>query len=187
MTEPPATEVIPLELVACETCDNAFLSSGRRQTCPGCGGAAGLTLSTYEASANGLRQTTPPGLADPVAAPPAAPPPAAAPPPPAPEPQVAEPTDTPDLITPAELFPVAVGSYLDIGFPSPADLTSILLDLGADPEVAATATGRLTAVRDLYTALTAALATTPPGSDTETAAAGELAPEDIHNIPATGA
>lgn len=160
MTQPTETDVIPLQLVSCETCDNAFLSSPRRQTCPGCGGAAGLSLVAFEASDNGLRQVDAPPPAQPAAAPADVAAQHAAPPPPAAEAEQPPAPDTPEPLTPAQLFPVAAGSYLDVGFPSPDDLTVILLDMGAEPDVAATTTGRLTAVRDVLQALT-----TPPAPD----------------------
>ncbi len=54
MTQAPEAEVIELAIVACETCDQLFLESPRRQTCPGCGGGAGLRFFEYSADQAGL-------------------------------------------------------------------------------------------------------------------------------------
>lgn len=45
MTQEP--EAIPIELVACATCDRAFLAHPGRQTCPDCGGDKGPILITF--------------------------------------------------------------------------------------------------------------------------------------------
>lgn len=51
--EATETGTISLEIVSCKDCDQLFLLSPRRQTCPTCGGDAGMTFFQFEASGPG--------------------------------------------------------------------------------------------------------------------------------------
>lgn len=55
MTQAPPAETLTLRIVACETCDQLFLVSPRRETCPGCGGGPGVEFFTFEASPEGVQ------------------------------------------------------------------------------------------------------------------------------------
>lgn len=55
MTQAPPAETMSLRIVSCETCDQLFLVSPRRETCPGCGGGPGLEFFSFEASPEGVQ------------------------------------------------------------------------------------------------------------------------------------
>ena len=152
------TEEAPLELalVSCQTCDLAFIGSERRQTCPVCGGEAAGPYFQWTLEADGLRLRD--GAAPEVpAATPAAPgaePPvveAEAPPP------AEEAAEEPEGGSPGAVgFASVLGSFLYGGVATEAEVRATLLELGAEPEAAAIAAGRLVAVRELIAELTAA-------------------------------
>ncbi len=54
MTQAPEVETMQLQIVSCETCDGIFLVSPRRQTCPTCGGPAGVEFFTFDVGPAGV-------------------------------------------------------------------------------------------------------------------------------------
>lgn len=156
MTQAPEEETVELAIVACETCDQLFLCSPRRESCPTCGGPAGLRFFEFLGDASGvhLRDGTLAALAAEPAAPPAEAPAAglAAPVPAAEE--------EPMMIGPVKgKVPIAGAMFGGFLAGEDVDVDCVkdwLLELGAEPEDAATAVGRLVAVRDLIRDLVAA-------------------------------
>jgi hypothetical protein len=154
MTQAPAVETMELRIVACEGCDQLFLVSPRRGTCPTCGGGPGVEFFTFDAGPEGVQLRG--GLAVEASAPP---PPEPASPNGIPSADLA-PVDQdagdvdPQLLRLEELLPKVL-IYLD-GAPDlePNELRECLLGMGADPEAATTAVGRLEAVRNLLAELT---------------------------------
>ena len=149
MTNEAPPETIIFSIVACSTCDQLFLQSPRRDTCPTCGGGAGLEFFTFEGTQDGLRlQTVLPDLA--VPAPTAAAVPATGEAPP----ETAAPAlETGDALPAAEdlddaLNQLAIECLLNPGLEGD-DFYNALLDAGASMEDASAARGRLQAVRDL--------------------------------------
>lgn len=149
MTQEAETVAVDLNIVSCQTCDALFIESERRQTCPSCGGSPVGPYFRFVLDDSGLHQKD--GAA-----------PAAAGSPPAEEPapaaeiraavdRVAE--EEPDgglgADPPWVIFPITVMSYLRGGEGTEDDLRGMLADLGAEPEAAAAAVGRLVAVRNL--------------------------------------
>ena len=141
------------QVAVCGVCDALFLMSGRRETSPCHGSDPILVVATLEVQPDGGVAGTwgagaPIGEGDITEEPeaPAAPPgPAAAAeesgaPPPAEE-------------TEQEIFPVLVGDYFDSGPTNEGILRESLEAMGAEAEVAATAVGRLRAVRELIQGL----------------------------------
>src|SRR4030042_1317673 len=63
MTQPPEPDTIDLAIVSCEACDQLFLFSPRRGTCPTCGGAPGLYFFEFVAGPAGLSLKAPLGPA----------------------------------------------------------------------------------------------------------------------------
>ena len=55
MTQLAEPTTMELQIVSCETCDQLFLVSPRRETCPACGGPPGLEFFSFEASRDGVR------------------------------------------------------------------------------------------------------------------------------------
>ena len=175
------TEEAPLELalVSCQTCDLAFMGSERRTTCPVCGGEAAGPYFQWTLEADGLRlrdgvrpETVAAAAAAPGAEPPAveaeAPPPAAEPAAPAVE-----------GLGVYGLFPLLVGRFLGDWQRTEEDLRERLLELGAEPEAATIAVGRLVAVRDLMRELAAAGVDGGGGGEAEAEATGESPAEDM--------
>jgi hypothetical protein len=160
------TEEAPLELalVSCQTCDLVFIGSERRQTCPVCGGEPAGPYFQWTLEAAGLRLRDG-AAAETPAAPPVAPeaePPAVeaeAPPPVEGEPMVDAPAWSKASVAGAMLAGFLVGER---GVEVDADTAKDwLLELGAEPEAATIAVGRLTAVRELIAELTALSAEEP--------------------------
>ncbi len=153
MTQATEAETIDLAIVSCETCDQLFLCSPRRESCPTCGGPVGLRFFEFQGDASGLHLKD--GTLAALAAAPAAPP-AEAPPtePAAPAEGEEEGWQEP---SPAgatmEAFGVGVVDFLAGGAIDESNLREVLLDMGAEPEDAAAAVGRLVAVRDLLRSL----------------------------------
>jgi len=149
MTQATEVETMELSIVSCETCDQLFLLSPRRQTCPGCGGSAGLTFFEFVGDASGLHLKNGVDPAPPSAAPVDQRDPAGIP-----HDDVANgDSDGPAVSTSGQpdtlAFAVDVGLFLRGEDITEDKLAGELLDLGADPESATTAVGRLTAVRNL--------------------------------------
>ncbi len=159
MTQEAATESIELAIVACETCDQIFLSSPRRQTCPVCGGGAGLTFFEFTGSADGVTLK-----GAPILTPPAPPSPASS-------------------LPAGEGAPDAEGEvYADLlSLPDPEMLRRVLEDYGAEAEDIAAAVGRLQAIHALFDQLASEGPETddrPPGPSTEGAAGAAEAPAE---------
>ncbi len=156
MTQEAETAAMDLNIVSCQTCDALFIESERRQTCPRCGGPAVGPYFEFVLDGGGLplKDGAAPAV---VPAPPGEEP---APEPEAPAPEApaaeAEPVSGLETLTTGEVFPVAVASFLESGAGTEEDLRGMLADLGAEPEAAAIAVGRLTAVRNLLRELAAA-------------------------------
>lgn len=172
MTQATEPEIIDLAIVSCEGCDQLFLVSPRRENCPTCGGPAGLTFFEFVGDQSGVHLkngvlTTPQAPAHPEPVEGLAPAPAA---PAAVEGErssAGREAQTDDSTLIAEIV-----SEFIVGAVDEEDVRAVFMDLGADPEAAATAVGRLSAVRDLLSELTAA------GVEAEvTAAVEEPAPE----------
>ena len=154
MVQEAETPVIELELVSCGTCDTVFISSERRQTCPACGGEAVGPYLEFIVTPEGPRLKNGAVAIARTAAPPAE--------------RIAEPElpagDAPAVeealesegVAPAlaEAFAVGVQSFLMGGGTRPEELEGYLLSMGATPEDAATAIGRLSAIYTLLDALT---------------------------------
>ncbi len=156
MTQATEPETIDLAIVSCETCDQLFLCSPRRESCPTCGGGVGLRFFEFQGDASGLhlKDGTLAALAAAPVAPPAEAPPAA-PAAPAEREDRTPPSTLGDLPS-SDVFPLVLESYLRGGEATEDDLRKLLGDLGAEPEDAAAAVGRLVAVRDLLRDLAAA-------------------------------
>lgn len=156
MTQAPEAEAIDLAIVACETCDQLFLESPRRASCPGCGGPAGLRFFQFVGDADGLHLKDGVLPTPSVGAPLAAPLPVAAEPEPAPAgPPLATPEEE-EAATPGVSFGHLAGAFIDGAGAWTGNLQDALVLCGVDPEAAATAVGRLTAVRDLIASLSEA-------------------------------
>ena len=63
MTQEAPPETIDLAIVSCEACDQLFLESPRRGSCPTCGGAAALIFFQFEGGPDGLHLLAHPELA----------------------------------------------------------------------------------------------------------------------------
>lgn len=174
MTQDTAVETIELAIVACETCDQLFLLSPRRQTCPGCGGGAGLVFFEFEGQPDGLRLKGAPLLER------------------IPSPTPAEASANGD-VTAGPPVPAEAGAADELlavdfrvlvfdrmiavvdGVDGAGEILGAqLAELGADPEQIAAAVGRLEAVRDLVADLLGAGAEPPA----EPAEASPLTPPD---------
>jgi len=156
MAQEAETVAMELNIVSCQTCDALFIESERRQTCPSCGGPPVGPYFQFVLDGAGLH------LKDGAA-------PAAAPAPPAeelaPEPEApAAEASAAEAEAPAEeeledmdVLLEAVKGYLGGADALEVDVREWLeVQLGAEPEAAATAVGRLAAVRDLLRELAAA-------------------------------
>jgi len=148
MTQEAPPEIIDLALVSCEACDQLFLHSPRRQTCPTCGGSPGLYFFEFQGGPDGLVLLGHPELAS---ATPQAPAEAPAPaePPPEPEP-VAVVRELEGELSALDLARSRVALYLEGEDISEDDLLQGILDAGAEGDEAGTAVGRLIAVRALF-------------------------------------
>ncbi len=179
MTQVPAVETMELRIVACTGCDQLFLVSPRRENCPTCGSGDVVEFFTFDAGPEGVQLRG--GLAVEALAPR--------------PPESASSNGIPsgDLATvdrvpaadeePVATFAASVALFLEgerADLPVELDeLREQLLALGADPEAATTAVGRLEAVRNLLAELTRA-------AEPETvspAPAGE--PDDVPETPTT--
>jgi len=149
MTQATEVETMELSIVSCETCDQLFLLSPRRQTCPGCGGSAGLTFFEFVGDASGLHLKNGVDPAQLAAAPVDQRDPAGIPHEEGAEPPEESPWVGQDTTSDTLRFAVDVGLFLRGDDITEDKLQRELLDLGADPESAATAVGRLVAVRNL--------------------------------------
>jgi len=156
MTQAIEAETVELAIVSCETCDQLFLCSARRDSCPTCGGPAGLRFFEFLGDASGLhlKDGTLAALdAAPVAAPEEGPVVALAAPA---EGEAAGEGDEGDQDEHTS-FRVALWAFIDRSPGVSEDyLRRALADMGAEPEDATTAVGRLAAVRDLLQDLEAA-------------------------------
>ncbi|KKN36995.1 hypothetical protein LCGC14_0768060 [marine sediment metagenome] len=185
MTQETETPTMDLNIVSCQTCDALFVESERRQTCPSCGGEPVGPYFRFVLDADGLHRKD--GAA-----------PAAAQPTPAEEPaEELEPLPIVDDRQPEELagglgdqspavmFPLTAMSYLQGGEGTEGDLRGLLADLGAEPEAAAAAVGRMVAVRDLLRDLAAAgvEAEVEVGVEVTPAEATEPVPEPAEGEP----
>ncbi|KKM84097.1 hypothetical protein LCGC14_1302670 [marine sediment metagenome] len=154
MTQEAETVAVDLEFVSCQTCDAVFVASERRQTCPSCGGEPTGPYLQFVLDAAGLHLKDG-GIPTAAPAPPAEEPAPEAEAPAAEAPAAEEPVEETDWL---EVFVVGVTSYLQSGGGlgvTEDDLATVLLEnLGAEPEDAAAAVGRLQAVRDLLRELT---------------------------------
>lgn len=154
MTQEAETETVELAIVSCETCDQLFLVSPRRQACPTCGGPAGLVFFEFLGAPDGLHLKD--GTLAAIA--PASPPPEAvssavepveATPAPA---EATEEEGKPDVM---EVLLSAIDAFLGGADYVEEDILSYLvMPMGAEPEEAATVVGRLVAVRDALRSLT---------------------------------
>lgn len=149
MTQEAETVAMDLNIVSCQTCDALFIESERRQTCPSCGGPPVGPYFQFVLDGEGLR------LKD-GAAPAAAPSPPAEELAPEPEPPPAEaPAEEEEAEEPRpadaimEAFGVGAVHFLCGGAMDEGNLRAVLDDMGAEPEAAQIAVGRLAAVRDL--------------------------------------
>lgn len=149
MTQATEVETMELSIVSCETCDQLFLLSPRRQTCPGCGGSAGLTFFEFVGDASGLHLKNGVDPAPLAAAPVDQRDPDGIPREDGAEPAEESPPVGQDTAADTLRFAVDVGLFLKGEDITEDKLQGQLLDLGADPESATTAVGRLTAVRNL--------------------------------------
>jgi len=149
MTLEAETVAMDLNIVSCQTCDALFIESERRQTCPSCGGPPVGPYFQFVLDGAGLR------LKD-GAAPAAAPAPPAEEP--APEPEAPAPEAPAEEAAPPaeeetnwqEVFAEGIATYLQGGGITEDDLRTVLENqLGAEPEAAKTAVGRIMAVRVL--------------------------------------
>ena len=156
MTQEPETVAMDLNIVSCQTCDAVFVESERRQTCPSCGGEPVGPYFRFVLDADGLHRKD--GAAPAAAGSPPAEETAPAAETPAAEAAVEEEAPAGGLgdQSPAAMFPLTAMSYLRGGEGTEDDLRMMLADLGAEPEAAAAAVGRLVAVRDLLQELAAA-------------------------------
>ena len=147
MTQEAPPETIDLAIVSCEACDQLFLESPRRGSCPTCGGAAALIFFQFEGGPDGLHLLAHPELA---ALPADAPAEAsiAGEAPPAPEPELELPEGDEPLM-PFERAEVECGAYVAGDDLDTAEMYQALVLAGASHEDAETAVGRLIAVRGL--------------------------------------
>ena len=175
MPEDTKPVTMDLNIVSCQTCDAMFIESERRQSCPGCGGppvgpyfqfvldGSGLhpkgrawePLINREQAIKDLRDLSftaeeaearvtkwEEGDLTPAEA--------AAEEAPAEE---EKPAGEGIQLPPSDVLPLAIESFLRGGEATGSDLRTLLLDLGAEPEAAAAAVGRLVAVRELLAEL----------------------------------
>jgi hypothetical protein len=147
VTQPDTAEPLRIEIVACEACDQLFLVSPRRQTCPTCAGNAGVSLFQFDVAADGVHLLG--GLVPEAAQAAAAP--AAAPAPEAPSgiPEIsstaeAQPAEPPE---PGRAFAGLVARLLtDAGAPTAA-IAEFLYPRGIDGEIIAAAEGCVSRLR----------------------------------------
>jgi hypothetical protein len=161
MTQETEAEIVELAIASCQTCDQLFLISPRRETCPGCGGPPGLVFFEFVGDRAGvhLKDGTLAALAPVPAAVVAVSSPV--------EPVEAAPVErTPGVEGEApgsvDILLEGIRGFLGGASELGPDIKQwLVVRLGADPEEAATAIGRLVAVRDLIAGLT------PPPSDAD--------------------
>ena len=148
MTQEAPPEPIELALVSCEACDQLFLHSPRRQTCPTCGGSPGLYFFEFQGGPDGLHLLAHPELAP--ATPQAPVEVATAPePPPEPEPMLVV-QELEGEISPLDIARSRAAMYLEGEDIEEADLLDAIQAAGAEDEDASTVVGRLIAVRALF-------------------------------------
>lgn len=181
MAQEAETVAMELNIVSCQTCDTLFIESERRQTCPACGGLPVGPYLQFVLDDGGLHLKD--GAAP--AAAPAAPAEELAPEPEIPAAVAVEEEEGEEEPRPAdaimEAFGVGVVDFLAGGAIDEGNLREVLSDMGAEPEAAAIAVGRLAAVRDLLRELAAAgveaqvevAAESPPAAAPEPEAEGE--------------
>ena len=148
MTQEAPPELIDLALVSCEACDQLFLHSPRRQTCPTCGGAAGFYFFEFQLGPDGL-SLLPRSQVEPATPQAPAEAPTTAEPPPEPEPVLA----VQELAGELSLLAVArsrAAMYLEGEDVEETDLLNSIVATGATGEEASAAVGRLIAVRELF-------------------------------------
>ncbi len=176
MTQAPEAEPIQLAIVACETCDQLFLESPRRQTCPGCGGAAGLRFFEYVADQAGLHLRN--GVAPAIPEPAPAEPPPAEPPPTDPAPDASDEVRRVTTVTidQQELLAMIASLVLSGDHPDAEEFREELLSRGVEPDDVAAAVGRLQAVALLIASVTGHPTGELVGVEEETVPAPETEP-----------
>lgn len=176
---------VTFQVAACSVCDALFLMSGRRETSPCHGSDPILVVCTLSVDKEGhvtgeWGVGAPIGVLD-ITAQPEAP---AAPPEPAPAEEALE-FPREETVPVIEVLRVVIQAFLD-GDPVVEDqLAGVFEDAGAEPEAAATAVGRLQAVRELIQELrgagvpvtVGATAEEPPPEAPEPPSTPESAPE----------
>lgn len=149
MTQPAEPETIELAICSCDACDQLFLVSPRRGTCPTCGGGPGLTFFEFVGNSAGLTLKGAPELLPvPPSEPPAEPEVEVPPPPVEPAPAPQEPAAVAEEPSQGTALMHSAWAYL-MGRLSTVDLETEFRSAGAEPEAATTAVGRLFAVREL--------------------------------------
>lgn len=147
MTQAPSTDVMQLSIVGCVSCDQLYLQSPRRQTCPTCGSPDAVEFFEFTAGPDGalLVGSAIDAIAD--------------------AHKASAPADNgaaPSTLSPADsksqsrLSPEdqdwlnmvdTVASYLLVPAAHEIPMREMFVEYGADPEAAATAVGRLEALR----------------------------------------
>jgi len=144
---------VTVQIAVCSVCHALFMLSGARETSP-CHGADPLAvLATLTLGTNG-EVTGEWGMGAPIGGLDIREEPAPAPAP-LEEPPVEEaPEETPETIKASELLPVVIVAFLEGDLAADAEqLRGMFEDIGAEPEAASTAVGRLVAVRELVQSL----------------------------------
>jgi hypothetical protein len=151
--EEAPTGPIEVALATCSSCDNVFLMSGRRETSPCCGADLGVVLATLTIQPDGEISAfwgfRKPETAVDVEGGPAPP----AEEPPSPPAGNGEEDEEEEEVTEQESVLVACSSYLHDAGVTELELRTAFIDAGAEREAAASAVGRLNAVRNLLRAL----------------------------------
>jgi len=168
--EQEETGPVTVQIGVCSSCHALFLMSGDRLTSP-CHGADPLAVLATLTIGPDAQVTGEWGLGAPIGEPDIREEPAPAPAPPEEPPAAEAPEEAPETIKASELLPVVIVAFLEGDLAADADqLRGMFEDVGAEPEAASTAVGRLVAVRELLEQLSAArepapVAAAPPEAE----------------------